>query len=487
MSSSRSILRFDQFCLDAQRHLLTREAQDVALSPHLVDILEHLATRPGAIVTKHALLDRFWPDVHVTENTLTRAIADIRKAIGDDTAMPRYIQTAARRGYRFVANVTSQPDSGNDDPFREIVRGRAALEGLDARKVAEAVSTFEQAVAAMPEYAPARVGLASARLFQYEGTRASNAPQRGWLAQALVHARRACDLDPMLGDAWATLGFALAAAGDVEEARAVSRRATALEPTSWRHQFRLSVASWGEERLRAIARSRSCLISHRPVLAAMLFVARQAFGHAVSAANEGAAAQSRQIAHEGAPFPAIGLHWLRGLLLLRDGRVGLAIQSFVREINELRAEQIYAPEFRANAHIARGFAHLGADHPGAAVDAFGLALETLACQGRALIGLHQALCQMSRAPAAEPLLAQVDGAVEQLAKSQRLSEAALVKAAAEATRGDRDAACTTLHNLLEHAPPGHAGWLIPIDPALAAVRTHPQYPQLVRLLAARAA
>ena len=35
------------------------------------------------MVTKEALLERFWPDVHVTENTLTRAIADIRKALGD--------------------------------------------------------------------------------------------------------------------------------------------------------------------------------------------------------------------------------------------------------------------------------------------------------------------------------------------------------------------------------------------------------------------
>ena len=293
----------------------------------------------------------------------------------------------------------------------------------------------------------------------------------------------------MLGEAWSTLGFVLMAAGEAEEARAVSRRTTALEPTSWRHQFRLSVATWGEERLRACDRTLALLPDFAPTRfsAAMVFVARQAFGRALSAADEGAAAQSRQTAHKGAPFPAVGLHWLRGLLLLRDGRMGLAIQSFSREINELRAQQIYASEFRANAQVAAGFAYLAAGDPAGAVNAFRLALETLPRQGRALIGLHEALCQMARAPAAEPLLAQVDDAVEELAMSQRLSEAALVKAAAEAARGDRDAACTTLQNLLEHAPPGHAGWLIPIDPAFAALRRHPHYAQLMALLAVRAA
>jgi hypothetical protein len=152
----------------------------------------------------------------------------------------------------------------------------------------------------------------------------------------------------------------------------------------------------------------------------------------------------------------------------------------------LRAQQIYAAEFRANAQVAMGFAHLAAGDPGSAADAFHVALETLPRHGRALVGLYEALCQVGRSQAAEPLLAQVDAVVEELAISQRPSEAALVKAAAEATRGDRDAACTTLQNLLEHAPPGHAGWLIPIDPALAAVRTHPQYPQLMGLLGARA-
>ena len=76
----------------------------------------------------------------------------------------------------------------------------------------------------MPDYAPAHTGLASARFLEYEATRASNTPKRDLLKQALVHARRGCELDPTLGEAWATLGFVLTAAGQVEEARAVARQ-----------------------------------------------------------------------------------------------------------------------------------------------------------------------------------------------------------------------------------------------------------------------
>lgn len=485
---ARTVLRFDEFSLDPERHLLTHAGRDVALSPHLVDILEHLASRAGEIVTKDALLDRFWADVHVTENTLTRAIADIRKALGDDAASPKYIQTAARRGYRFVAATTVHTPA-EEDPFRELVRGRLALESLDATRLDEAAAAFELAVAAMPTYAAAQTGLASARFLQYESTRAANTPARDVLAQALSHARRACELDPALGEAWATLGFVLAAAGDVEEARAASRRAAALEPSSWRHQFRLGLATWGEERLRACDRTLTLMPDFAPARfsAAMVFVARQAFAPALAAAEEGAAAQARQGTHAGALFPAIGLHWLRGLLLLREARIGGALRSFAREIDDLRDGQIYAAEFRVNAQVSAGFAHLAAGDPAGGVDAFRLALETLPRNGRALIGLYQALRETSLAPEAERLNPQIDRAIRELAAGQRLGEAAMVRAAALLARGDSDGAMATLLHLLEAAPPGQVGWLIPIDPALAPLRGHARYPALAALLAARAA
>jgi tetratricopeptide (TPR) repeat protein len=480
------MLRFDAFALDPDRHVVTHDGRDLALSPHLVDILGHLASHPGELVTKEALFERFWPDINVTENTLARAIADIRKALGDSAAAPRFIQTVARRGYRFVA-IGPRPASSGDDPLRWFVRGRAALEALDATQLPEAVHAFEQAVSAMPDYAPAHTGLASGCLLQYETTRASNTPNREPLLRAITHARRACALDPSLGEAWATLGHVLAVAGQLEEARAVTRRAAAVEPTSWRHHFRLSLASWGEERLRACDRTLSLLPDFAPArfATAMVFTARQAFAPALLAASAGAAAQSRQ-AIDASPFPAVGLHWLRGLLLLHERQLGLAIESFAREMDELREAQVYAREFRVNAQVAAGFAHLAAHDATGAIDAFRMALETLPRNGRALIGLHSALRLTSLAREADLLLPQIEQTIAELAEGQRLIEAAMVQAAAETTQGQADAACATLERLLVTAPPGQAGWQIPIDPALAPLRSHPHYPRIVALLAARA-
>jgi DNA-binding winged helix-turn-helix (wHTH) protein len=481
------MLRFDAFAIDLERHVLSHDGHDVTLSPHLVDILAHLASHAGELVTKDDLRERFWPDVNVTENTLTRAIADIRKALGERAADPRFIQTVARRGYRFVG-ARARPLVSGEDPLREFVRGRAALEALDATRLSEAVHAFEQAVAAMPDYAPAHTGLASGCLLQYEATRASNIPDRDPLLRAITHARRACDLDPSLGEAWATLGYVLVAAGQLEEARVVTRRAAALEPSSWRHQFRLSVATWGEERLRACDRTLSLLPDFAPArfAIAMVFTARQAFARALMAASAGATAQSRQPRHEAALFPAVGLHWLRGLLLLRERQVGLAIESFAREMDGLPDAQIYAGEFRVHAQIAAGFAHLAADDATGAIDAFRIALETAPRNGRALIGLYSALRRTSLSREAQLLQPQIEEAVTELVAGHRLVEASLVRAAAEVSRGEIDAACTTLERLLESAPPGHAGWQIPIDPALAPIRSHPTYPRIVALLAARA-
>ena len=485
-----------------------RGDQDVPLSPHLVDILTFLARRAGEIVTKDALLETFWPDVHVTENTLTRAIADIRKALGDDPAGPRYIQTVARRGYRFVAafdtstdvvqdvtssaSLSTEPGQATldaDDPFREWVRGRLSLETLDAAKLPAAVKAFEHAVAATPEYAPAHAGLANAFLLTYETTRAQNAPNREPLRQAVRSARRACELDPALGEAWATLGFVLTAAGQSEEARAAARRAAALEPTSWRHHFRLGVASWGEERLRAVDRTLALHPNFAPgrFLAAMVFIARQAFEPAMVAAAQGSAAQARELDSDGSPFPSFGLHWLHGLLLLRLGQLGPAVTEVAREIDAARRDRIYANEFRVNAQVAAGFVHLSVNDATGATEAFRSALETLPRNGRALVGLYLALMKTSLASDAPLLLHRTDEVIAELGAGGRLGEAAMISAAAAAARGDLHAATAVLHRLLDSAPPGQAGWLISIDPALAPLRTAAGFDDLTAKLAARAA
>jgi tetratricopeptide (TPR) repeat protein len=253
--------------------------------------------------------------------------------------------------------------------------------------------------------------------------------------------------------------------------------------------FQDGVTAWGEGQLRACDRA----LSHLPdfaaarFAAAMVFTARQAFASAFAAASAGAAAQSRHGDAKQAPFPAIGLHWLRGLLLLRERQVGLAIESFAREMDELQDDEGYAGEFRVQSQVAAGYAHLAANDASGAVDAFRVALETLPRNGRALVGLYMAVKRTSLASEAEALVPEIEHAIRDLRRSNRDGEAAVVAAAACGARGQLDKGCELLEQLLAAEPAGHAGWQIPIDPSLAPLRGHPRFAGVLARLAARAA
>ena len=80
-----------------------------------------------------------------------------------------------------------------------------------------------------------------------------------------------------------------------------------------------------------------------------------------------------------------------------------------------------------------------------------------------------------------------DAAIDELMRGDRHAEAALVTAGAQIVEGQIDEAVGTLDRLLASAPAGPAGWIIPIDPMLAAIREHPGKQALFAKLAARAA
>lgn len=97
--------RFGPFTVDASSYRLLRGADVVPLSPKIIDLLLYLVARQSALVPKDELFTALWPDVAVTDNALTQAVSELRQALGDDSSKPTYIQTVARRGYRFIAPV----------------------------------------------------------------------------------------------------------------------------------------------------------------------------------------------------------------------------------------------------------------------------------------------------------------------------------------------------------------------------------------------
>jgi len=102
-----SVLRFAEFDLDEANASLLRAGQSVSLPPKAFAVLCHLARQPRQLVRKNDLLDAVWGHRHVSESVLKTTVSQIRAALGDDSAQPRFIETVSRHGYRFVGVMTS--------------------------------------------------------------------------------------------------------------------------------------------------------------------------------------------------------------------------------------------------------------------------------------------------------------------------------------------------------------------------------------------
>jgi Tol biopolymer transport system component/DNA-binding winged helix-turn-helix (wHTH) protein len=116
--------QFDDVRLDLQRMAITRSGAAVDVEPKAFDVLRHLVEHADRVVTREELLDTVWRDTFVTPNVLSRAVAQLRKALGDDAREARYIETVAKRGYRFIAVVT------HDDATPAAGRDSAAMSGI---------------------------------------------------------------------------------------------------------------------------------------------------------------------------------------------------------------------------------------------------------------------------------------------------------------------------------------------------------------------
>jgi DNA-binding winged helix-turn-helix (wHTH) protein/tetratricopeptide (TPR) repeat protein len=634
--------RFGPFVVDAGSYQLRRGGDVIPLSPKIIDLLLYLVARQSALVGKDELFAALWPDVAVTDNALTQAVSELRQALGDDSANPTYIQTVARRGYRFIAPVeTTMPlaaapqaashpaseaappaiavldftnvstdrefgwlssgiaetvtndlraagthriidrvrvveavrrvgvdlgalrkdlrldlavvgsfqraggrlritarvvDAGTGEALAEakadgaleqvfelqdrivaqfaetlgsasadsstgrrtyretssleayqaFTEGRVRLESLDASLVPGAIADFERAITLDPRYALAHVGLANARFWQYEMSRARNQPDAALLARAVDHVRRAIELERNLAEAHATFSFLLVSAGRFSEALAAARRAATLEPGYWGNQFRLAHAEWGEDRLRTLSRAME-LYPDFPFAhfeAAMVHIARGSLERAESVLREGTIVQERQ-ANLKQRYPAKGLHWLLGLVRLARGDAREARAEFDREIAS-GSTQLYAAEFAMNAYDGAGFVALDDGESGEAVRMFRHALELFPEHARSLVGLGFALAEGGDASAAEATFTHAASAIDSLRRGGRTNEATLAEAFMHVVQGRPEDATGLLKGLVERPNVPFAGWTIPIEPLCAPLRQRADFKEVLVTLAQNA-
>jgi len=74
----------------------------VHLQPQLIDVLDVLVTNAGEVVSRDVLLEKVWSGKVVAEESLTRAISELRKALNDKAGSPKFIQTIPKKGYRLI-------------------------------------------------------------------------------------------------------------------------------------------------------------------------------------------------------------------------------------------------------------------------------------------------------------------------------------------------------------------------------------------------
>jgi DNA-binding winged helix-turn-helix (wHTH) protein len=123
--SPHKALRFDRFTLDLTRGFLREGGQDIDLRPKAFQVLCHLASNAGRLVSKRELFEAVWPAVTVSDDSLVQCIRELRDKMGDHHH--RLIRTLHRRGYLLDAEVTETAPlaSGDGSP-------RAVSQDVDA-------------------------------------------------------------------------------------------------------------------------------------------------------------------------------------------------------------------------------------------------------------------------------------------------------------------------------------------------------------------
>lgn len=119
--STRGAFRLDEWLVEPDLGLLSRHGEEVRLEIKIMDVLVYLARHASKVVTRQQIIDGVWDGGFISDNTLTHAIAELRRALGDDASNPEYVETIHRRGYRLLKQVTDverRPTRGLGRPSR---------------------------------------------------------------------------------------------------------------------------------------------------------------------------------------------------------------------------------------------------------------------------------------------------------------------------------------------------------------------------------
>jgi DNA-binding winged helix-turn-helix (wHTH) protein/Flp pilus assembly protein TadD len=270
-TGSPSKLRFGIFDLDLENYELRRRGLRIKLQQKPFQILGLLVAQAGRFVTRGQLARHLWPDLHVNfDRSLNTAMNTLRRALGDSPDNPRFIETRAGLGYRFIAPVevleaqaVIETSSKNQDAYHDYLKGRYFQNKMTEEDLRKSVAYFEAALKADPDCAAAQAGLADtqgllaylgivsaedarhhARHFAMAALRFDDRLAESYVAAAGVKKmdwdwagseadyRRAAELKPSHADGHRGYAALLSILGRHAEAIRETRRAQQLDPLS---------------------------------------------------------------------------------------------------------------------------------------------------------------------------------------------------------------------------------------------------------------
>lgn len=285
-SAGPAVYRFAEFELDERRRELRRNGRVLACSGQPFDVLVMLVHRAGELVTRNSIQQQLWPDRTVEyDPAINGCIRHLRRLLDDDAGAPKFIRTAPKHGYVFIAEVQrvggrttarsfparfaapsrvvlatavaavivtfallSAQRSGQDvvatapEALAAYVKGQRMLETHDPSAAVEAAQLFREALVVDEDYAHAWAGLADAL---YHSARAGSADA----ATSRHAAQKALALDPEMARATARLAdLAFAFDWEFERAGALFERSIELDPgdVSIRHSYSAFLLATGD-------------------------------------------------------------------------------------------------------------------------------------------------------------------------------------------------------------------------------------------------
>ena len=301
MASKSASYILGEWTVDAASNRISNASGTYELEPRVMDLLMLFVAHAGQVISKADIVDALWQDIHVNDDAITRTIFKLRKALGDDAKSPIYIETVSKRGYRLIAEVSTNPSANKkhfpnlwlvlivalavavvvaaflstrqsptqdaDEPDQVsalILRADGFYSQFTRSDNEAAARIYESILAKNPEEPAALAGLSNTitqRVIRYQGPGGEEGPGRksltealdsGWLDQAdaksrlrssVLLARQATVLSPTHTRAWRALGLAQSGLQDFAAAEQAYAQAMAINPKDWGTMINLSELS----------------------------------------------------------------------------------------------------------------------------------------------------------------------------------------------------------------------------------------------------